>query len=112
MREGEKEGKRKEGVRIGEKEGELQQREKMKNGEYLFWSAALRAPLRFSEPHSENWRNKTQREMRGALKHPTVVTGYLEGSASSLICLVWLETPNQTLNPQSQRKPTEFNSRW
>ena len=50
--------------------------------------------------------------MRDALKHPTVVTGYLEGNASSLICLVWFETPNQTLNPQSLRKPTEFNSRW
>lgn len=50
--------------------------------------------------------------MRDALKHPTVVTGYLEGNASSLICLVWFETPNQTLNPQNLRKPTEFNSRW
>lgn len=79
---------------------------------YLFWTTAPRALRRFSEPHSENWRNKTQTEMRDTLKHPTVVTGYLEGNASSLICLVWLETPNQTFNPQSQRKPTEFNSRW
>lgn len=68
--------------------------------------------LGFPEPQSENWRNKTQTEMRDALKHPTVVTGYLEGNASSLICLVWFKTPNQTLNPQSLRKPTEFNSRW
>lgn len=79
---------------------------------YLFWTRAPRALRRFSETHSENWRNKTQTEMRDALEHPTVVTGYLEGNASSLICLVWLETPNQTFNPQSQRKPTEFNSRW
>lgn len=43
--------------------------------------------------------------MRDALKHPIAATGYLEGNASSLICLIWFETPNQTFNPQSLRKP-------
>lgn len=52
---------------------------------YLCWTTALQARRRILEPHSENWRNKTQTEMRDALKHPTVVTGYLEGNASSLI---------------------------
>lgn len=79
---------------------------------YLCWTTALQAQRRILEPHSENWRNKTQTEMRDALKHPTVVTGYLEGNASSLICLVWFETPNQTFNPLRLRKLTEFNSRW
>lgn len=79
---------------------------------YLLWATVPQAQRRIPEPHSENWRNKTQTEMRDALKHPTVVTGYLEGNASSLICLIWFETPNQTFNPQSVRKPTEFNSRW
>lgn len=106
-------GEGNEDKREEEKEGKLEQKEMMKKLRlYLFWTRAPRALRRFSEPHSENWRNKTQTEMRDALKHPTVVTGYLEGNASSLICLVWLETPNQTFNPQSQRKPTEFNSRW
>lgn len=58
-------------------------------------------------PRRENWRNKTQTEMREALQHP--MTGYLEGNVSSLICLVWSETPN---NPERLRKPTEFNSQW
>lgn len=70
---------------------------------YFSWTTALQARHSIPERHSENWRNKTQTEMRDALKHPTVVTGYLEGSASSLICLVWLETPNQSLNPPSLR---------
>lgn len=65
----------------------------------MFWAAALQA-----EPHSETCQNKTQTE--------TVVTGYLEGNASSLICLIWLETPPTRHSPPSVRKPTEFNSRW
>lgn len=37
--------------------------------------------------------------MRDAPKLPDVVTGYLEGSAPSLICLVWFGTPRPDLRP-------------